>query len=314
MSKSRAAGALLFVLAGCSAPSGQVVARVGGTRIERASLDARVRVRLDAVRQACSTRLSDQCVDDDFFTADKTALERLSIELLIDERLEELEARRLGVNVTDVEVRSSLRELGIDDATLDVANYTYWRASLLDEKLVSKLVSPAVPVTEAEHAFAYSNIRAHWQDNVYCRVVNLPAPELGASAELGAYMRALVLRRATLVQSRRGHLCDFAPAVRSYAGQCSFANPDELPSDVRVHVENMRPGELSMPIRLRHSYVVIERLGTTLPAREAIYDIVSARAAEPLRREARRKWLDALRQRYNVEYAEPSTVGRTTTH
>ncbi|MGC2414853.1 MAG: peptidylprolyl isomerase [Stellaceae bacterium] len=230
---------------------------------------------------------------------------------LIDEKLELQEAKRQNVIATDTEINNGLAQIekqnnmksgqltevmkahGIDKGSL-VSQLT---AGIVWAKLVRKQAAQTVDISDEEIDEALKRAKEHAGEpqsrvaEIFLAVDN-PAQE--------DEVRALAERLTQ--QMRQG--ARFSAVARQFSqsataavgGDIGWVRPDQLPSELDKAVSQLKPGELSAPIRVTGGYylmlVVDRRTGTTGSDQDEVYDIVQvvfalpANASEASRRAA----------------------------
>jgi peptidyl-prolyl cis-trans isomerase SurA len=212
---------------------------------------------------------------------------------LIDERLELEEAKREGIAATDAEINHAIAQLekqnnmqpgtlndflkarGIDRTTL-VDQIT---ASIEWAKLVRRKAAETVTITDDEIDQAMKRLKEHANDpeervaEIFLAVDN-PAQD--------AQVRQLAEKlRQEMYQGARfsGLARQFSQsATAAVGGDLGWVRLDELPPELRQAAAQLKPGELSPPIRSAGGYylmlVLDRRTGNGPGAAGEIYDIV----------------------------------------
>ncbi len=230
---------------------------------------------------------------------------------LIDEKLELQEAKRQNVTATDSEINNALAQIekqnnmkpgqlneflkarGIDRGAL-VNQLT---ASIVWAKLVRRLAAQTTEISDDEIDEALKRAKEHAKEpesrvgEIFLSVDN-PAQdgEVRALADrLSQQMRQGARFSAIAQQFSQS-------ATAAVGGDMGWLRPDQLPSELGKVVSQLRPGELSPPIRAGGGYylmlVLDRRNGTTGSEQDTVYDIVQvvfplpAQAGEAARRSA----------------------------
>ncbi len=212
---------------------------------------------------------------------------------LIDEKLELQEAKRKNVIATDSEINDGLAQIakqnnmaadqltevmkahGIDRETL-VAQL---KAGIVWAKLVRKQAAQTIDISDDEIDEAFKRLKEHAGEpqsrvaEIFLAVDN-PAQddEVRALAErLTQQMRQGARFSAVARQFSQS-------ATAAVGGDIGWVRPDQLPQELDKAVSQLKPGELSAPIRVAGGYylllVVDRRTGTAGSEQDTIYDIV----------------------------------------
>jgi peptidyl-prolyl cis-trans isomerase SurA len=214
---------------------------------------------------------------------------------LIDEKLQLQEAKRQGVTASDAEIKRAferieqqnnmhagqldefLKSRGIDRNTL-IQQIT---ATLVWGKLVRRLAAQSVTVSDDEIDEAMKHLKEHAKEpesrvaEIFLAVDN-PAQdeEVRRLAEkLTEQMRAGARFSAIAQQFSQS-------ATAAVGGDMGWLRPDQLAPELGKVVANLKPGELSPPIRTGAGYylmLVLERRngpGDSGGSEEPVYDVV----------------------------------------
>ena len=229
---------------------------------------------------------------------------------LIDEKLELQEARRQSISASDEEVNNALGQIekqnnmrpgqldeylksrGIDRAQL----VTQVSATIVWAKLVRRLAGQTSEVSDDEIDEMLRRLKEH-ANEPQSRVAEifLAVDNPGQDEEV----HRLAERLST--QMRQG--ARFSAVAQQFSqsataavgGDIGWVRPDQLPPELGKTVAQLKPGELSPPIRAGGGYylmlVVDRRTGTTGGGQnELVYDVVQVvvplppRAGEPQKR------------------------------
>ena len=233
------------------------------------------------------------------------------LRLLIDEKLELQEAKRQNVTATDSEINNGLAQIekqnnmkagqlnefmkarGIDRPAL-VEQLT---AGIVWAKLVRRQAAQSVDISEEEIDEALKRVKEH-ADEPQSRVAEIflavdnPAQddEVRRVAErLTQQMRQGARFSAVAQQFSQS-------ATAAVGGDIGWVRPDQLPADLGKAVSQLKPGELSAPVRTGGGYylllVVDRRTGNSGGEQGAVFDIVQVvfpvpiQASEAARRAA----------------------------
>lgn len=234
---------------------------------------------------------------------------------MIDEKLELQEAKRQSVTASDKEIDAALGQIekqnnmkagqlneflkarGIDRAAL----LDQMTAAIVWAKLVRRMASQTTEISDEEVDQALQRAKDHAKEpesrvaEIFLSVDNpsQDAEVRGLAEKLSQQMRQGARFSALAQQFSRS-------ATAAVGGDMGWLRADQLPPELAKVVEQLRPGELSPPIRAGGGYyllVVLNRrngsTGSTGGAeQETVYDIVqvvfplSAKAGEPARRAA----------------------------
>jgi peptidyl-prolyl cis-trans isomerase SurA len=230
---------------------------------------------------------------------------------LIDEKLELQEAKRQNVIATDTEINNGLEQIekqnnmkpgqltevmkahSIDKGSL----VTQLTAGIVWAKLVRKKAAQTVDLSDEEIDEALKRAKEHAGEpqsrvaEIFLAIDN-PAQdeEVRALAErLTQQMRQGARFSAVARQFSKS-------ATAAVGGDIGWVRPDQLPAELNKAVSQLKPGELSAPIRVTGGYylllVVDRRTGTSGSDEDTVFDIVQvvfalpAQASEASRRAA----------------------------
>ncbi|MER3409438.1 MAG: hypothetical protein C4306_04880 [Thermoleophilia bacterium] len=302
------------VAAGCGGsgsaglPPG-AVAVVAGQAISRQELDATVDQALSRLRaqgQKPPGAGSDQY----------RSLQQSALQYLVQRTELALEAKRLGVTVSDKEVddrlqklkkqffsgsdkryRQALKAQGVSEQSVR----SELRAQLLSEKLFDK-VTADVAVSDADIESYY---RSHLQDYSQPETREVrhilvktrkQAEEIVAKLKAGADFAALAKRYST------------DPGSRSVGGKLTVQKGQFVPEFEKVALA-LRTKAISQPVKTQYGWHVIQALGPVKPGTTTPLAKVRASIRQLLlqqrKSEAAAAWLDDLRRRYEkkITYA-----------
>ncbi len=213
---------------------------------------------------------------------------------LIDEKLELQEAKKKNVTATDAEVKAAFEQLekqnnmhpgqlteflksrGIDKSSL-VNQVT---ASLVWAKLVRRQASQTIEISDEEIDEAMKNAKAHANEpqsrvgEIFLAVDN-PSQEEDVrhlAERLSEQMRHGARFSAVAQQFSQS-------ATAAVGGDIGWVRPDQLPAEIGKAVAQMRPGQLSEPIKTGGGYYLVlvldRRNGTSGGGeQEEVFDIV----------------------------------------
>jgi len=224
----------------------------------------------------------------------RTRISSQVLRTLIDERLELQEAKRQNITATDGEIKRALelieKQNNMRSGQLDefMKARGIDRSSLIDQltagivwaKLVRRLTSQSTEVSDDEIDEALKRAKEHANEpqsrvaEIFLAVDN-PAQdeEVRHLAERLSQQMHQGARFSAVAQQFS------QSATASVGGDIGWVRPDQLPSELAKAVAQLRPGELSSPIRMPGGYylmLVLERRnGSTREGeQEAVYDIV----------------------------------------
>lgn len=226
---------------------------------------------------------------------------------LIDERLQMAEARRMGIAVTEQEVREGMEEFA-------------GRADLSAEELVAELAGAGVEVQTfrdfVRAGVAWRKVvRARFggDTNISQRDIDLEIDRRETASDVRVLLSELVLPANTPQNKARSEAllpqlrqietpAGFAAAVREYSaspsrergGRIDWLPLGRLPQNIRPLVLTLRPGETTPPIRVPNAIVLFQlraieevpQEGRTTALDYAAFYIPGGRTPETLARAA----------------------------
>jgi peptidyl-prolyl cis-trans isomerase SurA len=218
---------------------------------------------------------------------------------MVDEKLQMQEAKKQHITATDEELRKAiagietqnnmkpgqlnpfLQEHGINRSTL----LDQVTASIVWAKLVRRLAAETDPVSDNEIDDAYKHFEAN-KDAPQIRVAEIflavDNPQKDADVLQLAQRLSDQMRKGTRFSAVAQQFSQSATAA--VGGDLGWVRPDQLPPELGKAVVNMRPGELSSPIRTSAGYyllLVLDRHnGISAEAQDTILDVVQV--VEPL--------------------------------
>jgi peptidyl-prolyl cis-trans isomerase SurA len=230
---------------------------------------------------------------------------------LIDEKLELQEAKKKNVTATDSEINTALGQIekqnnmkagqlneylkarGIDRGAL-VDQLT---AGIVWAKLVRRLAAQTTEISDEEIDEALKRAKEHASEpqsrvaEIFLAVDN---PAQDEEVRKLAERLTLQMRQGARFSAVAQQFSQSAAAA--VGGDIGWVRPDQLPPEVGKVIAQLKPGELSAPVRAGGGYylllVVDRRSGTSGGGQEAVYDIVQVvfpfppRASEAARRTA----------------------------
>ncbi len=212
---------------------------------------------------------------------------------LIDEKLQLQEAKRQNIIANDEEIAKALGQIekqnnmkagqlddflkqrGVDRDSL----VTQVSASIVWAKLVRRLAQQTTEVSDEEVDETLKRLREH-ANEPQSRVAEIFLAVDNPSQE------EEVRRLAERLTEQMRHGARFSAVAQQFSqsataavgGDIGWVRPDQLPPDLAKVVGNMRPGELSSPVRTGAGYylmlVVERRNGPGSGAQDTVYDLV----------------------------------------
>jgi peptidyl-prolyl cis-trans isomerase SurA len=246
--------------------------------------------------------------------ANETEMYKNLLTRMIDERLEEAAAEKARISVTPEEVDRGMQNVA-NQAHVSVADVLAEvrrtglseqdfrdeiRRQILEGKLLELRVRPRVKVTEQDARAAYVHYRSDYMEQhpVELRIVAMRIPA-------GGTKEAEEAARNGVERARKGE--DFCKLVRelsddeSTKGTCGSrgAQPMQmLAPPMQAAIKQMKPGEVSEPIRFGNEAIVFFQLHKfpPVPTYEEVKNEMMQRALiEGLERQ-RKLWLAELRR------------------
>ena len=230
---------------------------------------------------------------------------------LIDEKLELQEAKRQNVKATDSEIDNALKLVekqnnlkpgqlndllkakGIDRAAL----VDQLRAAIVWAKLVRRRAAQTTDISDQEIDNALKRAKEHAnepQAHIAEIFLAVDTPAQDKQVHDLADRLAQQMRQGARFSAIAQQFSQSATAA--VGGDMGWVRPDQLSPELGKAAAQLRPGELSAPIRTRGGYYLLlvldRRNGTTGGEQETVYDIVQvvfplpAQANEAARRAA----------------------------
>lgn len=212
---------------------------------------------------------------------------------LIDEKLELQEAKRQSTTATDDEINRALHQIeqqnnmkagqlneflktrGIDRGSL-VNQLT---AGIVWAKLVRKQASQSIEISDDEIDDALKRVKEHAsepQSRVAEIFLSVDSPSQDEDARHLAERLSQQMRQGARFSAIARQFSKSATAA--VGGDIGWVRPDQLPPELGKAVTQLRPGELSAPIRANGGYYVLlvvdRRTGSSGSERDAVFDIV----------------------------------------
>lgn len=211
---------------------------------------------------------------------------------LIDEKLELQEAKRQGVTATDTEIQAALNAIekqnnmkpGQLNAFLKTQHID--RGSLVDQltasiewgKLVRRLAAQSTEISDDEIDAALKRAKEHANEpESHVAEIFLAVDSPTQEEDVKALADRLIdqMRKGARFSAIAQQFSQSATAA--VGGDMGWVRPDALAPALGKVVENLKPGELSPPIRTGAGYYIMlvldRRNGANSPP-ETIYDIV----------------------------------------
>lgn len=211
----------------------------------------------------------------------------LALEGLIEDRLRDSEAKRLGITLSDEEVAKGMEEfaargnMSVDEFTAAIGQAgvapetfrDFVRSGLLWRKVVRGRFGPRAQVTEAEidRALASTSgtsVATGAQVLLSEIVLRADTPEYRAeSSELAERLQRTIRSESAFAAAARQYS---AAQSRAQGGRMGWTPLSKLPPQVATQVLTLGPGEISDPVELPNAIVLfqlraIREAGTTAP-------------------------------------------------
>ncbi|MEZ4373046.1 MAG: peptidylprolyl isomerase [Polyangiaceae bacterium] len=246
------------------------------------------------------------------------------LERMVEEELERRAANQARITITAKEIDDAIvrvarqNKVSVDkligealSSGMTEAEYrSELRRQLLEAKLMNLRIAGRIRITEEDLKSSYRAIVMEERKKLAFRtawiMVNIPA---GADDAGIAKARAEAKRIAS--EARSG--TDFGKLAKQYSvdvktkgqgGLLPRQLPSQLPKDLRAAVMNLELGDVSDPVRLGGTFVVlklVERTETELPSYEEARNQLQGRVYMEKMAKARDHWLRTLRKRTHVE-------------
>ena len=230
---------------------------------------------------------------------------------LIDEKLELQEAKKQSVTATDEEINKALAQIekqnNMKPGQLNdfLKARAIERSQLVDQltasivwaKLVKRQAAQTTTISDGEIDDTLTRLKEHATEpqsrvaEIFLAVDN-PAQDEDVrhvAERLSAQMKQGARFSAVAQQFSQS-------ATAAVGGDIGYVRPDQLPPELAKAVEQLRPGELSPPVRTSGGYYLLlvldRRNGTSAGASDPVFDIVQvvfpfpANAGEAARRTA----------------------------
>ena len=230
---------------------------------------------------------------------------------LIDEKLELQEAKKQNITATDSEINNGVQQIekqnnmksgqlneflkarGIDRGSL-IDQLT---AGIVWAKLVRRQAAQTVELSDEEIDEALKRTKEHaGEPQSRVAEIFLAVDKPGQEDEVRALAERLVqqMRQGARFSAIAQQFSQSATAA--VGGDIGWVRPEQLPPELGKAVSQLKPGELSPPVRVSGGFylllVVDRRTGSSGGEQETVYDIVqvvfplSAQASESSRRTA----------------------------
>ena len=225
-----------------------------------------------------------------------------ALEALIEQNLVQKEADRLGIAVTDEEVKKTITDIrirnGMDEDTFRKAlaaqgmEYSRYEQEM---RVQIRRVKVASQVLRSRMAVGDDALREFYLKHVadFCEPeqVRLTHVELSKDRSEAEELRAKI---ATGEETE----------ARRKAKDMGFLSPDSLSEVVRKAVRGLRSGGVSPVVEIEgscHLFIVQEEKRGRVPAYEEVADEVRARYFEDKEEELYRTWMDSLKERARID-------------
>jgi peptidyl-prolyl cis-trans isomerase SurA len=301
----------------------RVVAVVGErpvlwSELQRRSVSARIQIRM-------------QATDPNVVSVQETEMFKELLEQMINERLEEQQADRAHISVTQEEIDRGITNIaaqaqsqqGRPVTTADVLSEVRRRGTteqdfrdeirrqILEGKLIELRVRPRVRVTEQDARAAYQ----HWaQELKQQQPVDVRIIALRVNPPTNSVVQAkLALAQEVVGKARAG--ADFCKLVAEYSDDvgtrpsCGSHGPQPFTSllpPIQAAVKALKPGTVSDPIPLQigsdEVVVVLMPMGqSATPAYDAVKNDMMQRAMLDGLERGRKVWLQELRNNVYID-------------
>lgn len=249
---------------------------------------------------------------------------KVLLESMIDEELQHRAAARAKIVVMSREVDDALARIAaqnkleveqvLEEATRAGLSEQQYRNELrrqvLEAKLLNLRLQGRIRVLDEDLRSAYRKIVMEERRKQRCRLawLNLRLPA-GATGQVIEQKRAQIERIA--LAARAG--ADFSELAQRYSedlrtreagGMLGWKKPGELPAQLDEVALLLDVGQVSAPIRLGDSWVIlklVERDPSELPTYDEARNELAERVYLEKMNKARRQWLDGLRRQTHVD-------------
>ncbi len=276
--------------AGCGIPGRDYVAVVDGKKIYLDEFESRFKAKLDLMRKNAA-----------YGEAQIGSLKKEFLDEMIDETIMLSRAKKLGVKVSDDELRKKIDEIKSDYANSsftelfkEKGEFQAWREELRKrtvlEKLIEREVNARVSVSDEEIRACYDRNPAIWAPEDSIRVSQIVLPDRQTAED--------VLRKLNNGE-------DFSKLAREVStgpegakgGDLGFFTRGVLPEHFDRVLFSLSPGKISRIVETPygfHIFKVVEKI-----AKSSGFEKVQGMVREKLRREKEEKeyenWLTSLR-------------------
>jgi peptidyl-prolyl cis-trans isomerase SurA len=211
----------------------------------------------------------------------------------IDEKLELQEAKKQNVSATDSEINNGLQQIEKQNNMKSGQLNEFMKArgidrgALLDQltagivwaKLVRRLAAQTTEISDDEIDEALKRVKEHaGEPQSRVAEIFLAVDKPAQDDEVRALAERLTqqMRQGARFSAIAGQFSQSATAA--VGGDIGWVRPDQLPPELAKAVSQLRPGELSPPVRVAGGYylllVVDRRTGSSGGDQDAVYDIV----------------------------------------
>lgn len=263
-------------------------------------------------------RVYEQVPDGPRRSAAVSQVYKVVLERMIDEELEDRAAARAGIVISSAEVDEALERVALQNGIpkeqilseakrsgLSEAQYREeLRRQVLQSKLTGLRLQGRIKIEEADVLAAYRRLEREERMQLPQETKRLVLPR-GAGAEQEA--RQLARAEEFARRARGGESFDALlsePGVSAESGAYPAQPPAQEPEAIQRATLALGVGEVSAPIRLGSSLVIVqvtERTPSQLPPYEEARDAVEERVYMEKLSKARTHWLAGLRRRAHVE-------------
>lgn len=241
------------------------------------------------------------------------------LQRMIDEELIRNAANQAQLKVTQEEVDAAVERVArgnqvsvgellaeVERSGVSAADYRReLRSQLLDAKVMNVRLQGRVRVSEEEMRTEYQKLLSEEQRQLPLRlaVIRLGVASDASSTRAQALQVAQRARLgADFAQLSRDHSAD--EPTRTAGGLLAPVTPAELPSQLRQVLSTMQIGDVSDPVRVGDTWVVlklVDRAPSSLPPFDDVLPQLQQRVQLRKMEKARRIWLDAVRKTTHVE-------------
>ncbi|MBC7265689.1 MAG: peptidylprolyl isomerase [Coriobacteriia bacterium] len=309
-----AALALAVSAVGCS--SGDVVAKVNGTKITRAEFDSIVEVAKKQDTTLASLKEGDPQL---------LQYKRMILDSMIEAEMVRQEAKRLGIKVTDKDVDAKLAEIKAsypDEASFNEVvkqsgmTMEQIRQSISDQLTYQALydkVAPAPKISEDEIKAYYEKNKttqftkepeAHLQHILFAENDKATAEKVLKEIQGGADFGALASKYST------------DPGSKSAGGDLGSAPTSRYVKEFQEAADKLKVGEVSGLVKTQFGWHIIKKLGETpggIQRYEEVKDLIKATLEQEARTKAWNDYIAKLKAKTKIEILDKELAKVDTT-